>query len=480
MSFISFLARFGLGGLLCVRAAGAVDYDVTQPGDSGAGSLREAIAAANARPGADRVLIRTQDPITLTTTTIDIGDTVEILGMKSGEPNAITASTTIQLLTAAGDPNYPRDRHVSLRNLHLHGAFGMTGGAIGASQIQLRVENCSFSDNKTAGSGGAIHADDSLVEIVDSQFYANVADDIGGAVAAVESQVSIVRGRFIGNRADWGGSIGATGLSMRLNVVDSLIGTGEALHSGGGVMFSGERLHMQRSSVIDNIARSSDGGGLHFSGPVDGEASIIENSTFNANSALFESARGGGIHIGHGHLLLRNSTIAVNRTGPAGDAFTSGGGVFLGGSESRLDISSTIIAGNSQGMSATPRDLVRDLDPFVQPPSIVSMRRSLVQAPIDAGTLNGLGSDNLLQVDPMLEPLRYNGGLTPTMAIQIGSPACERGENAADLTSDQRGAGFARGYGAVDIGAYEYRGDTIFYGDFDEHDPAEWGCARRP
>jgi hypothetical protein len=59
-----------------------------------------------------------------------------------------------------------------------------------------------------------------------------------------------------------------------------------------------------------------------------------------------------------------------------------------------------------------------------------------------------------------------NGGTTPTRALQTGSPAIDAGindlANAAELTTDQRGTGFARirdgnsdGTATVDIGAFE-------------------------
>ena len=61
--------------------------------------------------------------------------------------------------------------------------------------------------------------------------------------------------------------------------------------------------------------------------------------------------------------------------------------------------------------------------------------------------------------DPLLGPLQDNGGLSPTMALQPGSPAIDAGSNAAvpaALTTDQRGPGFSRIVGAaVDLGAFE-------------------------
>src|SRR5262249_9855333 len=75
------------------------------------------------------------------------------------------------------------------------------------------------------------------------------------------------------------------------------------------------------------------------------------------------------------------------------------------------------------------------------------------------------GSGNLIQenagcpgtvatADPMLGPLAYNGGLTPTMAITDSSPAFDAGDASQTLLRDQRGATRPQG-AAPDIGAYE-------------------------
>jgi hypothetical protein len=49
-----------------------------------------------------------------------------------------------------------------------------------------------------------------------------------------------------------------------------------------------------------------------------------------------------------------------------------------------------------------------------------------------------------------------NGGASRTQALLPGSPAINAGSNPLSLTTDQRGAGYARVVGAVaDMGAFE-------------------------
>jgi hypothetical protein len=71
------------------------------------------------------------------------------------------------------------------------------------------------------------------------------------------------------------------------------------------------------------------------------------------------------------------------------------------------------------------------------------------------GTLTG--TNNLVGVDPLLDPngLQNNGGPTPTIALQVGSPARGAGSNPLGLTTDQRGFGPRTGPSGTDIGAYQ-------------------------
>jgi hypothetical protein len=70
--------------------------------------------------------------------------------------------------------------------------------------------------------------------------------------------------------------------------------------------------------------------------------------------------------------------------------------------------------------------------------------------------------------NPYLASLSYNGGLTPTHALQPTSPCIDAGNNVAGLSVDQRGPGFPRVIGAnTDIGAFELDLDLIFADGFD-------------
>src|SRR5205807_4185167 len=73
-------------------------------------------------------------------------------------------------------------------------------------------------------------------------------------------------------------------------------------------------------------------------------------------------------------------------------------------------------------------------------------------------TVTDAGNNLAPGTDPLFAAagLANNGGPTQTIALQATSPLVNRGSNPANLTTDQRGAGFARVVGAAaDIGAFE-------------------------
>jgi hypothetical protein len=60
-------------------------------------------------------------------------------------------------------------------------------------------------------------------------------------------------------------------------------------------------------------------------------------------------------------------------------------------------------------------------------------------------------------IDPRLGLLQNNGGPTQTLALQRGSPAIGKADDAVAPATDQRGHARTDHFGlATDIGAYEY------------------------
>ena len=222
------------------------------------------------------------------------------------------------------------------------------------------------------------------------------------------------------------------------------------LGNGGGIVFNGGTNHRILNSTISGNQGGHCGGIQHNVGTL-----AIANSTIanNSTNELFASGGGGGLCVFGGTLSLRNVTITGNRA-------SYGGGIEqVGGT---IDMGNSILAGNSAaGFSPNPPEIDTSGGAFT------SVGNNLVGDSagdaFNTGTPVSYHWTDILDTLPVLGPLQLNGGPTPTKALLPGSPAINAGANSqaidpfdgSPLTTDQRGFGFARLAGNVDIGAFE-------------------------
>ena len=210
--------------------------------------------------------------------------------------------------------------------------------------------------------------------------------------------------------------------SGTLTVMNSLISDNQCF-DGGGILNHGT-LTVINSTLSGNTAS---GGGLwddNLGGGIANEGILtVQNSTISSNSGI----QGGGI-FNLGMLVVQNSTFSNN-------ASDDGGGIYNIGT---LNYQNTIIAN-----SISSGDCVSN-------GTIGVNNHNLVE---DGGCSSAFTGD------PLLDSLTDNGGDTQTHALQPGSPAIDKGDDATCLSTDQRGV--PRPQGAhCDIGAYEYVLDT--------------------
>lgn len=208
---------------------------------------------------------------------------------------------------------------------------------------------------------------------------------------------------------------------------------------------------VRNSTLSGNSAASTSA--IYARGPL-----AIENSTISGNSATGTAYSVSAIFAGE-NLTLRNTTVAFNRA-------TNGAAIWLnyqaGGSKNyyTADFESSIVASNtSNGTESDVYTKVHSNPPTISGTSNIVMSASAnVTLPVDT-----------LASDPLLLPLANNGGPTLTHAFRDGSPAFGRGNNSANVGTDQRGSGYARTIdGATDIGAFQQQSrDVIFANGFD-------------
>jgi predicted outer membrane repeat protein len=338
-------------------------FNVTTTADSGAGSLRVAVALANTNPEADTITFATGlGPVVLSTAELLLTDTsgaTTISGPSGG-------AQVVQRSTAGGTPNF------RLFNV---------GSGVTAAFNNLTITN----GNTTVDGGGIFNS---------------------GTVTVTNSTVS-----------------GNTATTL-----------------GGGI-YNGSTLTVTNSTVSGNTA-STFGGGL-----VSIALATVTNSTISGNTAK----NSGGAIASTNTVTLTNVTITGNRSDSDDAGAETGGGLFPNGGTATLN--NTLIAGNFRGTGTTRDDVSGAAVVAASKNNLIGDGTNLT------GITNGSQGNQIgtgaAPIDPLLQPLANNGGVTRTHALGQNSPALGKGSTTVANYSvfDQRGA--SRDNGTPDIGAFE-------------------------
>ncbi len=197
-----------------VSAPGAPSaaYIVTSTSDSGPGSLRAAIEAANSSLEPDTIIFDLSLPATIRlSSTLSIIGSVTINGPLEGALT-IDGNNQYQILSVSG-----LSTHVNISNLTLtNGRAAMSGGAIYNEGGTVNIFNSTLSGNEASVDGGAIYNSDGSVNITNSTISGNHAANRGGGI--------------FNYACNAGTTVGA-----RVNVRSSTIVTNSANTNGGGI-----------------------------------------------------------------------------------------------------------------------------------------------------------------------------------------------------------------------------------------------------
>jgi hypothetical protein len=280
--------------------------DVVDPND-GRLSLREAITAANANPGADTIIVPAG---------------VYLLALRGADDtNAagdfdITGSTTFQGAGAGSTviDGQQIDRVFDVRgtapgsiSVTFHGltvrnglADAGGGGGIRVGNADLLVQDCVVTGNRTSGGGGGI----------------------SNATLPGTGNVTLIRSTVSRNAAVFGGGISALGDAQGqgsvLTASDSTIDRNSVVNGGGGI--DAATATLTGCTVTGNQAGIANGGGLFALTATLTDCTVSGNQTTNAS--------GGG---------LGGATAAMLAINSVGDNAAVGGGGGVVGSDSHAD-----------------------------------------------------------------------------------------------------------------------------------------------
>ncbi|MCT7982461.1 DUF4347 domain-containing protein [Laspinema sp. A4] len=374
---------------LAFKAEAMMDYKgvlailtVTNTNDSGTGSLRNAIASAQAGDTIQFDSSLANQTITLTSGQLELNKNLTLDGANA--PGiTISGNNASRVLFVKENTNFVPST-VNLKNLVIAdgkatgiGELGAGGGIHTASRTTLTVENSTFRNNVATGEGGgALFAGfRSNNTILNSTFEGNDATQTnaergGGAIAIKSvSNTSVIGSTFTNNKGINGGAINS--LLSGLTVEDSVFINNDSTPGGilnqntmgyGGAIYtdgasettnadtSGEVII--RSSRFEGNRGAGQGGGL-FLYVYDGDHVVIEDSQILNNQVITSSqgdALGGGLRLGNGEVRISNTTFARNL------AESQGGGLWVG-ERTNLDLANTTFSENRAELANTTQGL---------------------------------------------------------------------------------------------------------------------------
>src|SRR5215213_98745 len=403
------LATSMMAMVLASPPAQAANLIVSSPGATGAGTLQQRIIQANENPGQDVILFLGLGSSATTITQSSISQLPPIT-----DPSGLTIDGRNADITVSGPGDASSDQ-----------TFIVKGGA------KLTIKNLTVTDGIPR-------------------------PDLSGGAIANNGTLAVDNSTITGNEANLGGGIQNNGTATVSNSTVS----GNKASSGGGGIYNAGTLVLFSSTISENTDNSLDGGTASTFGggginSATGSTLTVSNSTITGYTAAYS---GGAIQSDAAGAKVWNTTIAYNTSKKIA------AGLSLRSQE--MTLWNTLLAYNNNETSSSIA--VSNCSPG----SLVINGSSNFDSNEDCNF--GTANHSISKTDPELDVLlKDNGGTTQTLALQLGSPAINHGNDAFavdpygaanpgganPLKYDQRGQGFARiANGAVDIGAHEYQG----------------------
>ena len=333
--------------------AAAADFPVVTTNDSGPGSLRDAIVAANANPGADRVVFNIPGAgaqvISVLSPLPQITDSLEIDGytQPGAKPNSqAIGSDAVLLIQLDGTQNSPEGltinasnctiRGLALTNFILRNPFFVNGGVAIAARggSGNKIEGCFIGTNangKTAvpnGRGVDVRTSGTLVGGT-SPAKRNVVSGNALVGILVTADGTLVTGNYVGTDATGTQAVpNPAGIQVGGPHTTSLIGgtapgaanliSGNYIGVGVGVSPDGLNSGIAdgvtvQGNLIGTAANGADALGNLQGVVIDGSDNLIGGPTASeGNVVAFNKSNGVRVRRGTGNSIQSNSIYANN------------------------------------------------------------------------------------------------------------------------------------------------------------------------
>jgi hypothetical protein len=431
---------------------------VTNNADSGAGSLRQAIASAAAGDTIQFASSLANQTITLTSGQLNITKNLTIDGAAAAGLT-ISGNNASRVINVQSLVNFTL-KNVTVANGKLTGTDQPTGagaGILGGANSTLTIDNCAFNNN-VAGFAGAIYTGfQSTNTVINSKFDGNdgtlAGSERGGGAIATKSAGSLtVTGcEFTNNRGINGGAINH--LLGTLTVENSIFTNNDSTPGGplgtaatnytrgyGGAIYTdganasgpgftpgavGGTITI-RNSQFEGNKGAGQGGGL-FVFVYNPDKVIVEDCTIANNSVIKDAkgdALGGGVRIGNGDVTVRNTTVENN------SALVQGGGLWVAGS-SPVTIANSTFSGNQASDAAGTSGLggAIMLNNGSNPTTITNSTFAYNHAGFMGGAFWGGGASTTLKNTIVAYNTAANGGNSWNIKQHTGTQFTDGGGN---------------------------------------------------
>ncbi|MCA9979510.1 MAG: hypothetical protein KDD89_01705, partial [Anaerolineales bacterium] len=375
------------------------------------------------------------------------------LNINSSSTVTLTNSTVRESRATSGGGIYNEGTlRITATDILSNTALEDAGGIFNDNGASLSLLSSTVSSNTatidSAGYAGGVYGLSTVV-ISDTVFHNNHSTWRGGGLYTLSNSPQLTNVTFTDNSSNRGGGYNPRGSDA---TITNALFSGNSAVKGGGIYADFGEPNLTNVTFYNNTA-SGEGGGLYAIESAN--VTTIQQSTFYSNTAV----NGGAIYNTSGsEVLATNVTISGNHADEAG------GGAYV---QAFFDLRHVTMVSNTAVITGDGIYANTGADVALLSDNIIAYHEddncaiggtgaifSLDYNLEDADDCGLTQTNDLINTDPLLEPLADNGGDTLTHAFVLGSPAFNSGSSSG-TTIDQRGVARPQ-YGVADRGAYEF------------------------